>query len=70
MKFFSIIIKNAQSVERWILGLGSGHDLTVGGIEPHVGLHADSVEPAWDSLPPSPSAACRLSKEKKNNEAQ
>ena len=42
----------AQSVERLTLDLGSGHDLMVGGIEPCVGLGADSVEPAWGSLPP------------------
>ena len=40
----------AQSGKRPTLGLGSGHDLTVHEIEPHVGLCADSVEPAWDSL--------------------
>ena len=38
---------------------GSGHDLAVHGIEPHVRLHADSEEPAWDSLCPSP--ICSLS---------
>ena len=32
----------AQSVKYPTLGLGSGHDLTVRGIEPHVGLHAGS----------------------------
>ena len=32
------------------LHFGSGHDLMVPAIEPHVGLHADSAEPAWDSL--------------------
>ena len=40
----------AQSVERLTHDFGSGHDLTVRGIEPHVGLCADSMEPAWDSL--------------------
>ena len=40
----------AQSVKRVTLGLGSGHDLTVHETEPRVGLCADSVEPAWDSL--------------------
>ena len=30
----------------------SGHDLTVHEFEPHVGLCADSVGPAWDSLSP------------------
>ena len=33
-----------------LLDIGSGHDLTVRGIEPRVGLRADSAEPAWDSL--------------------
>ena len=32
------------------LDFGSGHDLTVYGIEPHVGLHADSLEPVWDAF--------------------
>ena len=40
----------AQLVECSTVDLGSGHDLTVRGIEPHVGLCADSVEPVWDSL--------------------
>ena len=47
----------AQSVERPTLGFGSGHNLTVHGIEPRVGLWAESVEPAWDSLSPSFSAS-------------
>ena len=46
----------AQSVECLTPDFSSGHDLTVRGIECHVGLCADSVEPAWDSLPPSVSA--------------
>ena len=37
----------AQSVERPTLDLGSGHDLTVRGTEPHDGLCTDSVEFAW-----------------------
>ena len=40
----------AQSVKRLTLGFGSGCDLLVHGFEPHVGLCADNVEPAWDSL--------------------
>ena len=36
----------AQSVEHPTVDFGSGHDLTVGEIEPHVGLCADSMEPA------------------------
>ena len=35
----------AQSVKRLTLDLGSGHDLTVHELEPHVRLCA---EPAWD----------------------
>ena len=29
---------------------GSGHDLTVGEFESYIGIYADSMEPAWDSL--------------------
>ena len=39
-----------QSVKRPTPGFSSGHDLTVREFEPCIGLHADSVEPAWDSL--------------------
>ena len=46
----------AQLVECLTLDLGSGHGLTVCEIKPHVGLCADSVEPAWDSLSLSVSA--------------
>ena len=46
----------AQLVKRPTLGFCSGHDLTVCEFEPHVGLHTDCMEPAWDSLPPSLSA--------------
>ena len=46
----------AQSVEHLALGFSSGHDLTVREFEPHIGLFADSVEPALDSLSPSLSA--------------
>ena len=47
-------------VERLTLGFSSGHDLTAH--EPHVGLCADSVEPAWASLsvPVCPSPARSL----------
>ena len=38
----------AQSVRHLTLGLGSGHDLMVCGLECHIELCADSVEPAWD----------------------
>ena len=60
----------AQSVEQLTLGFGSGHDLTVCECEPLVGLCADSVEPAWDSLSPSlsvsSSCACAISLSLKN----
>ena len=49
----------AQSVKLLTLDFGSDRDLTVRGIEPRVGLCAESArtraEPAWDSLSP-PSA--------------
>ena len=40
----------AQSVKCQTVDLGSGCDLTVCVVEPQIGLHADSEEPAWDSL--------------------
>ena len=40
-------------VEHPTLGFGSGHDLTVCGMEPLVGLCDDSMGPAQDSLSPS-----------------
>ena len=41
----------AGSVKRLTLGFGSGHDLTIGGFEPRVGLHADSSALiAWSLL--------------------
>ena len=36
----------AQSVEHLTLDFSLGHDLTVRGFEPHVGLSADNTEPA------------------------
>ena len=44
------------------LGLGSGHGLTVRGVEPQDVLCADGSEPAWDSVSPSPCPfpACTL----------
>ena len=44
----------AQSVKHLTLDLGSDDDLVVREIESHIGFCAESVEPAWDSLP-SPS---------------
>ena len=43
----------AQLVKGLTLDFNPGHDLTVPGFEPHVGLSADSVEPACDSLSPA-----------------
>ena len=40
----------AQSVKRLTLDFDSGHDLTVGEIELHAGLCAESAKPAWDPL--------------------
>ena len=51
----------AQSVERLTLDFGSGHDLTVHGVEPCVRLGADISEPAWDSLSASPPLVLSLS---------
>ena len=39
----------ARSVKHLTLESGSGHDLTVREIKPHVGLCDGSSEPAWDS---------------------
>ena len=56
---------------------GSGHDLTVHGFEPRIGLCADNAEFAWDSLspslsaPPSLSISLSISKQKlKDNDVQ
>ena len=43
----------AHLVKHLTLDFGSGHDLTVPGIEPQVRLCTNSEEPAWDSLSPS-----------------
>ena len=40
----------AQGIKRLTRHFGSGHDLKVHEFEPHIGLHADSAEPAWVSL--------------------
>ena len=69
-------------VPRWLshlcltLDFGSGHDLTVQEIEPHVRLRAAMVESAWDSfslsLCPSPTSfslsfSLKINKLNKNN---
>ena len=55
----------AQLVKHLTLDIGSGHNLIVCEIEPHVGLHTDNAQPAWDSLSFSlnltPACACSLS---------
>ena len=55
----------AQLVKQMTLDFSSGHDLLVQEFEPRVRLHANSVEPAWDSpsLSLSP-ATLPLSKDK------
>ena len=40
----------AQSAKHLTLDFGSGHNLVVHEFKPHIGLCADSAEPAWDSL--------------------
>ena len=47
--------RKGQLVNGLTLDFSSSNDLTVREIEPHVRLCADSTEPAWDSLSPSPS---------------
>ena len=47
----------AQLVEHLTLDFGSGHELTVRGIEPCIGLHAESAETAWDTISPFLSAS-------------
>ena len=51
----------AQSVKHLTLDFGSGRDLTVCELEPHIGLWADIMEPAWDSVSLSLSAPSLLS---------
>ena len=46
----------AQLVKCLSLGFSSDHAVTVCEFEPHIGLHADSEELAWDSLSSSLSA--------------
>lgn len=41
----------APSAERPAPDCGSGPDLTVGESEPHIGLHENTAETAWDSFP-------------------
>ena len=54
----------AQLVRHPTIDFSSGHELTVREFQPHVGLCADSVESAWDSLSlcPSPSFSLKINK--------
>ena len=60
----------AQLFRHPTLDFGSGHDLTICEFEPCVVLCTDSVEPAWDSLPPSLSAPPILSLSLKNKKIE
>ena len=60
LRFLSWGAWGAQSIKHPTL---SGHDLTVRGIKPQIGLCADSVEPDWDSV----SLSLKISKLKKNH---
>ena len=41
----------ARLVKHLTLAFGSGHDLMAREFEPRIRFCADSMEPAWDSLP-------------------
>ena len=59
-----------QLVKHPTLDLGSGHDPMVHGSGPLIGLCADGVEAAWDSLPlsqQSSACVCALSQNKLKN---
>ena len=49
-----------QSVKHPTLGFSSGHDLTLGGIEPHIGLLADSTDQLGILSLPSPTHSSSL----------
>ena len=51
----------AKSIKCPTRAIGSGHDLMVFESEPHIGLHTDNTESAWDPLFPSLSAPPLLS---------
>ena len=61
IKLFSGGTWVVQFVKHLTLDFGSSHDLIVLGLEPHVGLSANSVEPVWDFLSLSPSLSLSLS---------
>ena len=51
----------AQWIKHLTLALASGHDFTVGEMEPLVGLCTDSAEPAWRSVFSCVPPLCALS---------
>ena len=55
----------AQLVKHPTLDLSSGHDLTVHGFEPCVGVCTDSTEPASDAVSASLSLSLKINKLKK-----
>ena len=59
--------KYGKLVEHLNLDFGSGYDLIVCEPKPHIGLCADSMEPAWHSLSPSLSVPPLLSLSKINS---
>ena len=60
----------AQSVKHPTLDFSSSHDLLVCEIKPYVGLCANSVESAWDSLSLSPSLSLKINKHLKKREGE
>ena len=61
----------AQSIKCLTLDFGSGRDLMVHEFEAHIGLHAGSVEPAWNSLflsLPLPAHSVSLLREERKRE--
>ena len=51
----------AQLAKCLTFDFGSGHDLAVCEVEPHVGLCTDSMQSAWDSLSLPLPCTCALS---------
>ena len=49
----------AQPARHPTLDFSSGHDLTVCGFEPLIGLQADGADPTWDAVSFSLSAPAR-----------
>ena len=48
--FKELLLRQLGSSVNWASDFGSGHDLAVNGLEPHLRVCANSVEPALDSL--------------------